>query len=63
MEEIDFKDLIYNTDDYLADSIGITRVRLEVVTDDGNVFYIHRWDYGCQQIRLRKVPETLATLP
>jgi hypothetical protein len=53
-EPIDFRDVIYNRDNYLADGRRLMRVRLEVVTEDGQTFYVHKWDYGCQELRIKK---------
>lgn len=53
-EEIDFRDIIYNKGNYLADGKELMRARLEVVTEDGHVFYVHCWDYRNQKTRIKK---------
>lgn len=52
-ETIDFRDLIYNRQNYQADGRNIQNVRLEVITDDGKVFYVHKFDRECQERRIK----------
>jgi hypothetical protein len=53
---LDYRDVIYNRTRYRADGQRITRARLEIVTEDGQTFYVHGFDYECQERRISVAP-------
>jgi hypothetical protein len=53
-DAFDLADVIRNTNAYLADGKEISIAKLVITTDDGQQFFLHRYDHGQQVKRITK---------